>query len=136
MPDPGWVRIYHPDQLEDPDTLPDPDDPDGLDNDKFATVTAESYRDAWTRRGWRNLDEDRAGAAADQLPEKAADRIAWIDDTDTLANRQARATAVLNDERTRDDGGRSTVVAHAEQVLSNTSAEEQTTSTTSDEQES
>lgn len=60
MPDPGWVRIYHPDQLDDPDVLPDPDDPEGLDNDKFATVTEEAYNDAWARRGWKNLDEDRA----------------------------------------------------------------------------
>jgi hypothetical protein len=136
MPEAGWVRIYNPEQLEDPDVLPDPDDPDYKDSTDFATVTEESYELAWKRRGWKNLDEDRAGASPENMPERANDRIAWVDAADSEHDRKMRATAVLRDENSRGVDGRSTVIDHAEAVLSDTSTEDQTNSTNNDEQES
>lgn len=135
MPDEGWVRIYHPDQCKDEDdevVLPNPDDPEGADNNRFASVTQQSYEEAWKPRGWRNLDEDLAGASAEDMPEKAADRIKWIDEADTLEGQQLRAETVMADEEARDHP-RATVLDHAAEVI-NTSEEDETSITTSEQE--
>jgi hypothetical protein len=121
MPDEGWVRIYHPDQYPEP---PDPDEPE--DEEKFATVTAESFHQVWDRRGWLNLDEVRAAVDPEDMPDSAAGRIKWIDSDPDM--RVARARAVLEDEESR-DSPRSTVVEHAETIVIDhtTSNEDQTT---------
>lgn len=123
MPEDGWVRMYHPDQV---DSVPDPDDPE--DATKVALVTQESYDRVWEPRGWKNADADRENAEAvvEDMPEKAGERIAWIDDADSPEDARLRAQAALDDEEAREGGGRTTVISHAEAVLASTAPADQT----------
>jgi len=58
MPEAGWVRIYHPDQV---DHTPDPDEPD--DALYVGLVTQEAYDGVWQRRGFVNLDAEAEATA-------------------------------------------------------------------------
>lgn len=118
----GWVRIYHPDQVPEP---PDPDNPE--DHAKFGLATREAYDLVWKPRGFVDLDQARSDVDPNVMPEKAADRIAWIDAHSDPGVRELRARAALEDEEARGDEARSTVVTHAEEVL--TSTEDETTPT-------
>jgi hypothetical protein len=122
----GWVRIYHPDQVDEP---PNPDNPD--DANKFALATSEAFRDVWEPRGFVDLDATRDASASDNMPEKAADRIKWIDSPQDVHVRVARARAALEDEEAREAEARTTVISHAEDVIL-TSEEDETDVTDTD----
>jgi hypothetical protein len=111
MPEAGWIRMYHPDQSEEP---PDPDDPE--DADKVATVTRESYDTVWTRRGWVNLDAESPDLG--DYPEKATEVISWIDSDPDLA--EDRARYAIEQEEAKEGGGFPTVISHAEKVIDQT----------------
>jgi hypothetical protein len=120
MPEDGWVRIYHPDQV---DHVPDPDEPD--DAKMIGLVTHESFVTVWARRGFVDLDEVVEASSPEDMPEKAAERIAWIDEEPNLA--AIRARTALDDEEARDNP-RVSVIEHAESVIAeHTSTEDETT---------
>lgn len=116
----GWVRIYHPDQCDSP---PNPDDPE--DAIKFGVVTKESFNLVWERRGFVDLDAVREDATG--LPEKATDRVAWIDEPEDVPTRLVRARAVLDDEVARGTDARTTVLDHAYAVINEDTSEEDET---------
>jgi hypothetical protein len=120
MVDAGWVRVYHPDQV---DHVPDPDEPD--DARMIGTVTSESFELVWKRRGFVDLDEVLEASSPEDMPEKATERIAWIDEDPALAH--VRAQTALEDEEARGEHARSSVVDHAESVIEeHTSLEDET----------